>query len=87
MASGGCLQLPGGTDDTDTEESTPKDTEKRTQAQGPGTIEFSVTNRDDVTHRLEVQMENAEGRTVLETNDPELEPGATVRPGSPGEPP
>lgn len=87
MAIGGCLQLPGGSEGTDTEENTPKVTETRTQAQGLGTIEFSVTNQDEVTHRLEVQMVNAEGRTVLETNEPDLEPGATVSSGSAGEPP
>lgn len=86
MANVGCLQLPGGSENTDTEENT-KDTETRTQAQGLGTIEFSVTNQDDVTHRLEVKMENAEGRIVLETNEPELEPGITVSSGSAGEPP
>lgn len=76
---------------TQSDQSTPTDestsTLSRTQAQGLGTIEFTVTNEDDVTHRLEVKMENAEGRVVLETNEPEFKPETSVSSGSAGEPP
>lgn len=79
----GCSTPPGQSTPTDTASTTPS----RTQAQGLGTIEFTVTNADDVTHRLDVEMENAEGRVVLETHEPEFEPGASVSSGSAGEPP
>lgn len=79
----GCVTQPEPSTPTDQSTSTPT----RTQAQGLGTIEFTVTNRDDTTHRLTVEMENAEGRVVLETNEPEFEPGSSVSSGSAGEPP
>lgn len=87
----GCLQdgdgSPVAETDADSPAATPPGTATRTQAQGLGTIEFAVTNEDDVTHRLEVHMVSVDGRTVLETAEPELEPGATVSAGSAGEPP
>lgn len=83
IAFAGCTGRDGA--ETSTPTSTPTPT--RTQAQGLGTIEYTVTNADDVAHRLEIAMENAEGRVVQETHEPELAPGAAVSSGSAGEPP
>lgn len=79
----GCVAHPDQSTPTDQSPSTPTGT----QAQGLGTIEFTVTNQDDTTHRLTVEMASAEGRVVLETNESEFEPGASVSSGSAGEPP
>lgn len=91
IALGGCLELPSDKDDPGpagpSPTATARNTESRTQAQGLGTIEFSVTNADDVTHQLSVVMENADGRIVSEVNEPDFEPGASVSAGSAGEPP
>lgn len=83
VALAGCLtpSEPSSPTDSATDASTP------TQAQGLGTIEYSVVNEDDETYRLEVAMENAEGRVVQETIEPAFEPGALVESGSAGEPP
>lgn len=79
----GCVTQP--------EPSTPTDastaTASRTQAQGLGTIEYTVVNEDDETYRLEIAMENAEGRVVQETIEPAFEPGERVESGSAGDPP
>lgn len=77
----GCTTRDGGSTPTGTAPAT------GTQASGLGTIEYTVTNEDDETHQLEVAMENAEGRIVQETNEPEFAPGASVSSGSAGESP
>lgn len=69
---------------TETRTRTPADTETPTQAGGLGTIEYTVTNEDDETHRLQVTMENAEGTVVQETNEPEFAPGSSVGSGDAG---
>ena len=57
------------------------------QAEDLGTIEYTVTNEDDETHRLAVTMEDADGTVVQETNEPEFEPGASVSSGDAGNDP
>lgn len=83
MGLAGCLteSEPSSPTESPTQASTP------TQAQGLGTIEYTVVNEDDETYRLEIAMENAEGRVVQETIEPAFEPGERVESGSAGDPP
>lgn len=79
----GCITQPEPSSPTDASTATAS----RTQAQGLGTIEYTVVNEDDETYRLEVATENAEGRVIGETIEPSFEPGEIVESGYAGEPP
>lgn len=81
---GGCVTNGSTGTATPTKESDPG---TPTQAQGLGTIEYTVTNEDDEPHQVGVTMEDASGRVVQETNEPSLDPGGSVSSGSAGHEP
>jgi hypothetical protein len=85
IGAAGCI----GDDGAESPTATPQRTDEATptQAQNLGTIEYTVTNADDETHRLSVTMENAEGTVIQETNEPEFQPDASVSSGDPGHDP
>lgn len=80
---GGCVGEPPGGTETVTRTSPGT----QTQATALGTIEYTVTNEDDETYRLQVTMENDEGGIVQETTEPEFGPGSSVSSGDAGHQP
>jgi hypothetical protein len=85
IGTAGCTGDEGGEPSASTSRQT--DRESPTQDQNLGTVEYTVTNGDDETHRLGVTMENAAGTVVQETNEPEFQPDTSVSSGDAGHDP